>query len=1011
MQRGFLSVLTLILLLSTSVPISVRGQDNQLANSRSIAISEAEAAIAEAEEAVAAAAEVGGDTQEAEAYLNEARESLELAIAAGRNADDDDALFLANEAREFANHARNLAEEERNSQLNQRDDEPRDDKPVGVIDREIVDLEIRERLLYLLEDLEIERRELVNILEGFDRDAEVGELSELLRYVGELFHIIREGIDVGRFDLAERGIYNVEIILERVWVRIGEIEKDVRQQADGEIAEHLLLLIEEIDQEKRDLLDKIERIINDVDGFEELRSLINEVSEILWGVREDIEFRRFDRAEEGIHHARELLGVIRTRLADRVFEVVDARDDELQRILHFLQEKLAFFEDLVGERIENLEDAERVRAILSELRELIREAILATENNDKSTVEQIFREAMALLESLHDFLEPPPGLREVASGSIERYLVEVREAISESRRQLESGRFANPDKAEEVIVKAEELVEQAIISLADGRKELAFELLEDAYHLLKRGLGELVPSSVAVDTIIARINRIIEKVSSLEKAIADSLDRENSGVVRDVLLEIRTVISQARRAISNGDLEIALKYTEEGELLIERLLQKISQLRDLDQDGAPFLEAEDFRERAMGLIKEAAGLGINVRGVEALMKVGDEALDMAAAFREEGNSDAARSLSRVAARIYKEAGDLAEHIIDLASHTEIAKFRSLEEREDANEIIIDNNGREIEIREIGDSRHVAKISASIPRITYVVIDEEGREVEFSSIIRSLVEFEDSNNDGRIQDEEIIQILRLDDIKWTVSQEEEIIGEGSKVIKVTYSAESLNYAISIVVRVYESISIEFFRSDEKTIVYSVDGGAREVKFDLILTRWPWQSPDSQLAMRMELEAEIDGGEVSLEEVNDDENRLLLSSQGVDLKVKWITKASLEQVDGLTSIVDVVMAYKIDEGELRVDFIYPNFEDSVLIHDPSIGLIGPVPEDEVDPEPVAEPLVPQIEPKNPVGMVGLPPLPEVEAENCYQFASPVYLIPIGVGVIVLVLATLLLRRRAS
>ncbi|MFB3042963.1 MAG: hypothetical protein ACE1ZC_01625, partial [Nitrososphaerales archaeon] len=89
MRRGFLLVLTLILLLSTSVPISVRGQDNQLANARSIAISEAEAAIAEAEEAVAAAAEVGGDTHEAEAYLNEARESLELAIAAGRNAGDD----------------------------------------------------------------------------------------------------------------------------------------------------------------------------------------------------------------------------------------------------------------------------------------------------------------------------------------------------------------------------------------------------------------------------------------------------------------------------------------------------------------------------------------------------------------------------------------------------------------------------------------------------------------------------------------------------------------------------------------------------------------------------------------------------------------------------------------------------------------------------------------------------------------------------------------------------------
>jgi len=312
MRRGFLLVLTLIILLSTSVPTSVRGQDNQLANSRSTAISEAEAAIAEAEEAVAAAAELGGDTEAAEAYLNEARGSLELAIAAGRNGGEDDAILLANEAKEFANFARNLADEETNALLNQRDDEP-----VAVIDREVVDIEIRERLFYLLESLEIERREFIGILEGFDREVEVGELAELLRYVGELFHIIRENIAVGRFDLAERGIYNAEIILERVWVGIGEIEKDIRQQADGEIAEHLLLLAEEIDQEKRDLLDKLERIISDVDGFEELRSLIVDVSEILSRVREDIEFHRFGSAEEGIHHARELLGVIRTRLADR----------------------------------------------------------------------------------------------------------------------------------------------------------------------------------------------------------------------------------------------------------------------------------------------------------------------------------------------------------------------------------------------------------------------------------------------------------------------------------------------------------------------------------------------------------------------------------------------------------------------------------------------------------------------------------------------------------------------
>ncbi|MFB3043646.1 MAG: hypothetical protein ACE1ZC_05150, partial [Nitrososphaerales archaeon] len=463
----------------------------------------------------------------------------------------------------------------------------------------------------------------------------------------------------------------------------------------------------------------------------------------------------------------------------------------------------------------------------------------------------------------------------------------------------------------------------------------------------------------------------------------------------------------ARRAISNGDLEIALKYTEEGELLIQRLLEKISQSRDLDQDGDPFLEADNLRERAMGLIKEAAGLGINVRGVEALMTVGDEALNMAAGFKDEGNSDAARSLSRVAVRIYEEAGDLAEHILDVASHTEIAKFRSLGEGEDANEIVIDNNGIEIEVREIGgDSRHVAKISTSIPRITYVVTNEEGREVEFSSIIKSLVEFEDRDNDGRIQDEEILQILGLDDITWTVSQEEEFIGEGRRVIKVTYSAESLNYAISIVLRVYESISIEFFRSDEKTVVYSVDGGAREVKFYLIKTRWPWQSTDSQLAMRMDLEGEVDEGVVAIDEVNVEENRLVLSSQGVDLKVKWITKASLEQVDGLTTIVDVVTAHEIDEGELRVDFIYPNFGDSILIHDPSVGLIDPVPENEVDPEPLV-----QIEPQNPVGMLELPALPEVEVESFYQFATPLFLIPIGVGVIVLVLATLLLRRRAS
>lgn len=215
------------------------------------------------------------------------------------------------------------------------------------------------------------------------------------------------------------------------------------------------------------------------------------------------------------------------------------------------------------------------------------------------------------------------------------------------------------------------------------------------------------------------------------------------------------------------------------------------------------------------------------------------------------------------------------------------------------------------------------------------------EIKFEANDFALIEFVDENNDSKIQSEEIQQKLKFSDIQWNFTYEK-TIKDNNTIITVTYYVNSREYEISLVMRVYQRRVTESSTIWNATIIYDVDGGADEVKFDLIVSRWKWVNETSKLALLMELESEVEG-KIEMESASIDKDQILIKLDIVQIKVGWVKKAKIVAADGTEKFVNVTVDYKESEFELersevelelKVYFVYPHFGENTLIHDPSI-----------------------------------------------------------------------------
>jgi hypothetical protein len=216
------------------------------------------------------------------------------------------------------------------------------------------------------------------------------------------------------------------------------------------------------------------------------------------------------------------------------------------------------------------------------------------------------------------------------------------------------------------------------------------------------------------------------------------------------------------------------------------------------------------------------------------------------------------------------------------------------------------------------------------------------EIKFEANDFAIIEFVDENNDGAVQSEEIKKKLEFDEISWNFTHEK-TVENNNTIITVTYYTNTTEYEIALVMRVFQRRVTEYATTLNTTLVFDVDGGADEVKFDLIVSRWTWVDESSKLALLMKLESEAEG-DVTLESASIDEDQIAIKLDSIKLKVGWVKKAIVAS-EGAEELVNVTVSYKSfeieteeseTELELNVYFIYPYFGESKLIHDPSVGI---------------------------------------------------------------------------
>jgi hypothetical protein len=229
-----------------------------------------------------------------------------------------------------------------------------------------------------------------------------------------------------------------------------------------------------------------------------------------------------------------------------------------------------------------------------------------------------------------------------------------------------------------------------------------------------------------------------------------------------------------------------------------------------------------------------------------------------------------------------------------------------------------------------------------PQIHFTYIQDE-TEIAFEATNFALIEFVDQNDDDKIQSQEIKQKLEVNTIPWTSSYEKTIEDENT-IITTTYYANSIEYEVSLVMRVYQRRVTISSPTQNSPITFDLDGGADEVKFDLIVNRWTWVNQSSKLALHMELKNKNDG-DVTFESASLDKDQIAIKLDNIKIKVGWVKEAKVIAANGNEELVNVTVSYEsLDlqleesnfESELDIYFIYPYFSENKMIHDPSFGI---------------------------------------------------------------------------
>lgn len=345
------------------------------------------------------------------------------------------------------------------------------------------------------------------------------------------------------------------------------------------------------------------------------------------------------------------------------------------------------------------------------------------------------------------------------------------------------------------------------------------------------------------------------------------------------------------------------------------------------------------QRRAEEALNETKNLPIlvDVSEIQAILDEANAYLSEAKDALESGWYDEAKSYASTAKTLFEQAAAQAESLVENAQEI-LEELQRIETAgvgtppQAMNVSIVEGRDASVDT-----STHSVNVNLKGPTIVYSIDGLEGK-VDFKSKIYALTEFFDRNEDGKIQDGEILQELPLVGLDWSVLSE---VQEADTTITLVYFYNSTSYEFSITMNIFRSPTIQYFSVDsDETVVYLVDGNANEVKFDFSVMRWAWSSSFSKLALRLLIEPQSVGS-MELRSLGENQEWLTFGTDNKTIRIKWITKARVRLPNGNERIVDVQASHgRSDTEEILVDFIYPNFEGRALVHDPSVGIGGPL-----------------------------------------------------------------------
>ncbi|MHA1917320.1 MAG: hypothetical protein ACTSUV_03290 [Candidatus Ranarchaeia archaeon] len=208
-------------------------------------------------------------------------------------------------------------------------------------------------------------------------------------------------------------------------------------------------------------------------------------------------------------------------------------------------------------------------------------------------------------------------------------------------------------------------------------------------------------------------------------------------------------------------------------------------------------------------------------------------------------------------------------------------------------------------------------------------------------ITDLIEFNDTNGDGIPQPTEkaLGGHLALASGEWDVS---DVINE---TLNDTLQAIHFNYTmVNITVPKYENLSLQFrFHLFVENTTVNTDGietfviGNRELKFDIVIENWDWVEEGDQLAIRMILTS-THGRTLRHRQMI--QNRALAWENEGNASGAYFRYESQISTRTNTNValMNITSGVESTNGTSPILYlVYPYFNDSQMIHDPTLGLM--------------------------------------------------------------------------